>query len=78
VTCRHQVAGNFLSESYFFFLATLRVFFAVFFTALFAFFAFLAFLAMMPSDVVYRCVHSGIEMHYIPNTPTHRKKQCPP
>jgi hypothetical protein len=39
------------SESYFFFLATLRVFFAVFFTALFAFFAFLAFLAMMPSDV---------------------------
>jgi hypothetical protein len=51
VTCRHQVAGNFLSESYFFFLATLRVFFAVFFTALFAFFAFLAFLAMLPSDV---------------------------
>ena len=38
------------SESYFFFLATLRVFFAVFFTALFAFFAFLAFLAMLPSD----------------------------
>ena len=37
------------SESYFFFLATLRVFFAVFFTALFAFFAFLAFLAMLPS-----------------------------
>ena len=34
---------------YFFFLATLRVFFAVFFTALFAFFAFLAFLAMLPS-----------------------------
>jgi len=31
----------------------------------------------MPSDVVYRCVHSGIEMHYIPNTPTHRKKQLP-
>jgi len=29
----------FQSESYFFFLATLRVFFAVFFTALFAFFA---------------------------------------
>ena len=54
-----------LRESYFFFLATLRVFFAVFFTALFAFFAFLAFLAMLPSDVVwlYRCVHSGIEMH---------------
>ena len=36
-------------ESYFFFLATLRVFFAVFFTALFAFFAFFAFLAMLPS-----------------------------
>lgn len=34
-------------EAYFFF-ATLRVFFAVFFTALFAFFAF-AFLAMLPS-----------------------------
>ena len=39
------------SETYFFFLATLRVFFAVFFTALFAFFAFLAFLAMLPYDV---------------------------
>jgi len=38
----------FRSEIYFF-LATLRVFFAVFFTALFAFFAFLAFLAMLPS-----------------------------
>jgi hypothetical protein len=38
-------------ESYFFFLATLRVFFAVFFTALFAFFAFLAFFAMLPSSV---------------------------
>ena len=37
------------SESYFFFFDTLRVFFAVFFTALFAFFAFLAFLAMLPS-----------------------------
>ena len=49
VTCRHQAAGNLLSESYFFFFATLRVFFAVFFTALFAFFAFLAFLAMLPS-----------------------------
>jgi len=35
-------------ETYFF-LETLRVFFAVFFTALFAFFAFLAFLAMLPS-----------------------------
>src|SRR5258705_145882 len=42
--------GHFLEKrSYFFFLATLRVFFAVFFTALFAFFAFLAFLAMLPS-----------------------------
>ena len=36
-------------QIYFFFLATLRVFFAVFFTALFAFFAFFAFLAMLPS-----------------------------
>ena len=35
-------------RSYFFFFATLRVFFAVFFTALFAF-AFFAFLAMLPS-----------------------------
>ena len=53
MTCRHQVAGNFLSEGYFF-LETFLVFFAVFFTALFAFFAFfafLAFLAMLPSDV---------------------------
>jgi hypothetical protein len=39
----------FQKRDYFFFLATLRVFFAVFFTALFAFFAFLAFLAMLPS-----------------------------
>jgi hypothetical protein len=39
----------FQKRTYFFFLATLRVFFAVFFTALFAFFAFLAFLAMLPS-----------------------------
>ena len=38
-------------ETYFFFFATLRVFFAVFFTALFAFFAFFAFFAMLPSDV---------------------------
>jgi hypothetical protein len=59
------------------------VFFAVFFTALFAFltvfFAFLAFLAMVPSDVrwLIRCVHSGIEMHYFWNTPTQRKKQLP-
>jgi hypothetical protein len=37
------------AKSYFFFFATLRVFFAVFFTALFAFFAFFAFLAMLPS-----------------------------
>lgn len=43
-------------RTYFFFLATLRVFFAVFFTALFVFFtffvfafAFFAFLAMLPS-----------------------------
>ena len=50
VTCRHQAAGNsWKKRSYFFFFATLRVFFAVFFTALFAFFAFLAFLAMLPS-----------------------------
>jgi hypothetical protein len=49
VTCRHQAAGNFLKRDHFF-LATLRVFFAVFFTALFAFFAFFAFLAMLPSD----------------------------
>src|SRR5947209_6377950 len=57
----------FSGEIYFFFLETLRVFFAVFFTALFAFFDFLAFLAMLPSYVVRwlnRCVHSGIEMHY--------------
>jgi hypothetical protein len=33
----------------YFFLETLRVFFAVFFTALFAFFAFFAFLAIVPS-----------------------------
>ena len=49
MTGRHQAAGHLRQASYFFFLATLRVFFAVFFTALFAFFAFLAFLAMMPS-----------------------------
>ena len=51
MTCRRLRAGNFRSRSYFFFFATLRVFFAVFFTALFAFFAFFAFLAMLPSDV---------------------------
>ena len=39
---------QFSSSEIYFFLATLRVFFAVFFTALFAF---LAFLAMLPSDV---------------------------
>jgi hypothetical protein len=33
----------------FFFFEALRVFFADFFTALFAFFAFFAFLAMLPS-----------------------------
>ena len=81
-TRRHQAAGILsIGESYFFFFATLRVFFAVFFTALFAFFAFLAFFAIVPSNVSemasVRCVHSGIEMHYIPNTPTHRKKQRP-
>ena len=48
MTCRLQAAGILSGEIYFFFL-TLRVFFAVFFTALFAFFAFLAFLAMLPS-----------------------------
>jgi hypothetical protein len=37
---------QFSSSEIYFFLATLRVFFAVFFTALFAF---LAFLAMLPS-----------------------------
>ena len=81
-TRRHQAAGILsIGESYFFFFATLRVFFAVFFTALFAFFAFLAFFAILPSNVSemvsVRCVHSGIEMHYIPNTPTHRTKQRP-
>jgi hypothetical protein len=37
------------SQGEIYFFLTLRVFFAVFFTALFAFFAFLAFLAMLPS-----------------------------
>ena len=63
-TRRHQAAGILSrGESYFFFFATLRVFFAVFFTALFAFFAFFAFFAMLPSDLRWlnRCVHSGIE-----------------
>jgi hypothetical protein len=50
MTRRHQPAGYASQATYFFFLATLRVFFAVFFTALFAFFAFFAFLAMLPSD----------------------------
>ena len=29
------------------------------------------------SLALFRCVHSGIEMHSFPNTPTERKKQCP-
>ena len=49
VTRRHQGRRPPLKdESYFFFLETLRVFFAVFFTALFAFF--FAFFAIVPSD----------------------------
>jgi hypothetical protein len=69
-----------------FFAVFFTALFAVF--AVFAFFgaaffvaAFFAFLAMLPSDKNEMadccCVHSGIEMHYFPNTPTHRKKQCP-
>ena len=53
MTCRLSRSRQLQKRSYFFF-ATLRVFFAVFFTAdfaFFAFFAFLAFLAMLPSDV---------------------------
>jgi len=53
MTCRLSRSRQLQTRSYFF-LATLRVFFAVFFTALFAFFtffAFFAFLAMLPSDV---------------------------
>ena len=50
MTCRLSRSRQLQKRSYFFFLATLRVFFAVFFTALFAFFAFFAFLAMLPSD----------------------------
>jgi hypothetical protein len=46
VTRRHQGRRHPLKDESYFFLATLRVFFAVFFTALFAFFAFLA---MLPS-----------------------------
>ena len=49
MTGRHQAAGHLKSGETYFFLATLRVFFAVFFTALFAFLAFFAFLAMLPS-----------------------------
>jgi hypothetical protein len=46
MTRRHRkIPASSQGETYFFF-ATLRVFFAVFFTALFAFFAFLA---MLPS-----------------------------
>ena len=53
MTCRLSGSRQLQKRSYFFFFATLRVFFAVFFTALFAFFAFafFAFLAMLPSDV---------------------------
>ena len=51
MTCRLPGSRQLQKRSYFFFFATLRVFFAVFFTALFAFFAFFAFLAMLPSDV---------------------------
>jgi hypothetical protein len=46
---RRMPPANHKAMPYFFFLATLRVFFAVFFTADFAFFAFFAFLAMLPS-----------------------------
>ena len=45
---------QFCQKRSYFFLETFLVFFAVFFTALFAFFAFfafLAFLAMLPSNV---------------------------
>jgi hypothetical protein len=64
---------HFFRRSYFFFFATLRVFFAVFFTALFAFFAFFAFLAILPSDMwdgliaactrESRCTTSRIHQH---------------
>ena len=60
-TSRHR-------ESYFFFLATLRVFFAVFFTALFAFFAFLAFFAMLHSSLRWlllaACTRGSNALHY--------------
>ena len=63
----------------FFFFLTRRVFFAVFFTALFAFFAFFAFLAMLPSDVSEmaqfaactresRCTSSRIHQHIEKNS----------
>ncbi len=48
MTCRPRQPAMWSGETYFF-LETLRVFFAVFFTALFAFF--FAFLAIVPSDV---------------------------
>jgi hypothetical protein len=79
-TRRHQAAGILSrGESYFFFFATLRVFFAVFFTALFAFFAFLAFFAMLPSNVSEmawfavctresRCTTSRIHQHVEKNS----------
>ena len=79
-TRRHQAAGILsIGESYFFFFATLRVFFAVFFTALFAFFAFFAFFAMLPSSVrwLYSLRALGDRMHCISNTPTREKKQLP-
>ena len=49
MTRRRQAAGISIKGETYFFFETLRVFFAVFFTALFAFFAFFAFLAMLPS-----------------------------
>ena len=79
-TRRRQAAGILsVGESYFFFFATLRVFFAVFFTALFAFFAFLAFFAMLPSNVSEmawfaactresRCTTSRIHQHVEKNS----------
>ena len=74
VTCRQQSLPAIFSGEIYFFLETLRVFFAVFFTALFAFFAFFAFLAIVPSDIVRwlldaactresRCTTSRIHQH---------------
>jgi hypothetical protein len=39
--------------------------------------SFLSHSALRCSRWLIRCVHSGIEMHCIPNTPTQRKKQRP-